>query len=679
MGFLSSSEAAILRGMAQAMTPPPPPDITRWCVDNITFDERSPFPGPFDIARFPFLREIHEVLSPEHPAREVTLRGSAQWGKTVSVLIPCLAAWHEYGPLDSLVVHPTSSAATEWVRTKWMPMRRSAPSLRAIFGDGRGEQTDTLHNQETLRRDGSLKVTSAGSPDDLAGTTRRLVLMDDVSKFDMTSKGDPEQLAVSRASGFDEAKIVRISTPQVVGDCRVTTAFERSDQRHYHVPCPHCGHFAPLTWDNFRRSLDPERLHAAGFTCDDCGALIGHEHKRAMVSAGRWVAHNPHGGHPGFHLWRAYVPQRDWASIAVEYAQVMGWTGRVADVQTFSELHANVEELTEQTFYNDVLGLPYAQRSKGPDWETLRDRAENADPADTLPIGIVPACGVLLTAGVDCQADRIEVSVIAFGRNYRRWVVEHRVIPHFVGDEDGRRALDALLKSTWKTSLGLPLTLDMLAIDEGAYTSDVRDWFKRHPFTRVIGVKGASTGHGPVLRPQAARKEDGRVMKRQRQSWLVNVGQLKADFYNALSKTDPDERGFVRFAKGMGDEYYRQITSEVRVLKRSASGAMVSKWDLVDTTRRNECLDTMNYAEAAARKCGWAAMGEPQWDALEAERGTAPSLPQPDLFDAAPLVPLSVQAAAPGPATPPPPVKQKRPAPEPARADGWIPKKDTWL
>ena len=170
MGFIGSAQSAVQRGLSAALVPPPRPDITRWCEDNVVFDERSPFPGEFRIDRFPFLREIHEVLSPEHPSREVTIRGSAQWGKTVSVLNPTVAAWHEYGPLDSLVVHPTGSAATEWVRYKWMPMRRQAPSLRAIFGEGRGEQTDTLSNQETLARDGSLKIVSAGSPDDLAGT-----------------------------------------------------------------------------------------------------------------------------------------------------------------------------------------------------------------------------------------------------------------------------------------------------------------------------------------------------------------------------------------------------------------------------------------------------------------------------------------------------------------------------
>lgn len=677
MGFLSSAEAAVLRGMSAAMQPPPPPDITRWCEENIEFDERSPFPGPFRIDRFPFLRRIHEVLSPEHPCREVTVRGSAQWGKTVSVLNPTLAAWHEYGPLDSLVVHPTTSSATEWVRTKWMPMRRQAPSLRAIFGEGRGEQTDTLHNQETLRRDGTLKVTSAGSPDDLAGTTRRLVLMDDVSKFEMTPKGDPEQLAFSRASGFEDAKIGRISTPQVLGTCRITRAFLRSTQEHYHVPCPHCGNMAPLTWENFRRNLNPEKLHAAHFSCDACGCDIDHSHKVAMVAAGRWVPHNPAGDHPGFHLWRAYVPQRDWASIAVEFAQVMGWTGVQASARTEEEAKEAVEAETQQTFWNDVLGLPFEQASKGPDWEKLRDRVENAEEGAVLQPGIVPACGVLLTAGVDFQGDRIEVSIVAFGRNYRRWVVDHIVIPHFIGDDEGRAALDALLKTTWRTELGLRLPIDMMAVDEGTFTEDVLDWAKRHPFTRVITVKGGSTASGPVLRPQQDRKASGRVVKRQKRRWIVNVSQLKADFYGWLAKEDPAERGFVGFARGMGDEYYRQITSEVRVLKRAPSGVMVSKWELVEATRRNECLDTMNYAEAAARKRGWSAMTDGQWDILEAERGIAPPETQADLFDAAvSVVPLSQRAAATGPQKADQVEEQTS---EPEAAPGWIAPKGSWL
>ncbi len=651
MGFLASAEAVVLRAAARAMLPPPPPDITRWCEDNIVFDERSPMPGPFRIERFPFLRDIHEVLSPEHPSREVTVRGSAQWGKTVSVLQPTIGAWHEYCPLDSLVVHPTQSAATEWVRNKWLPMRRQAPGLRAIFGDGSGANSDSLFNQETLDRNGSLKVASAGSPADLTGTTRRLVIGDDVAKWEDTDMGDPEALMVSRASAFEDAKIVRISTPLIAGTCRITKAFQRSDQRHFHVPCPHCSNMAPLTWDNFRASIDPERLQAAHFTCESCGCAIDHGHKVAMVAQGRWVAHNPRGDHPGFHLWRAYVPQRDWASIAVEYAQVMGWNRMTVSEATEATIRKDVEASTEQTFYNDVLGLPYEVASKGPDWQALRDRVEHAAPGTNLPRGIVPGRGVILTAGVDCQQDRIEVHIVAFGPNFQRWAVDYTVIPHFIGDDEGRAALNALLKATWRTQFGRRIALDMMAVDVGTFETDVWDWAKTHQWSRVILVKGAATQNGPIMVPMKfERRSDGLALKRQKRAFMLNVSQLKGDFFGWLGKEDPIERGYVSFPVGMGDEYYRQITSEVRVLRTSRSGVTSAAWVLVEPARRNEGLDTMNYAEAAARRKGWANMTAEQWAVLEAERGTAPPEAelQPDMLDALiPVVPPVGAAASP--------------------------------
>ena len=634
MGFLSSAERIVANALAAVMDPPPPPDITAWCERNIIFDERSPMPGAFNIERFTFLREIHEVLSPEHPCREVTVKGSAQWGKTVSVIQPTLGAWFEYTPLDALVVHPTQSAATEWVDNKWMPMRRQAPGLRAIFGDGRGDHKDAKFNQETQARNGSLKVASAGSPADLTGTSRRLVIMDDLSKFEMTDKGDPEALSVSRASGFEDAKIARISTSMIKGTCRITRAYQRSDQRLFHVPCPHCGNEAPLTWENFKARIDPEKLHAAHFSCDACGCDIMHSHKEEMVSKGHWVPQNPKGDHPGFFLWRAYAPMRDWASIAVEYAQVMGWTSMEVRSTTEDALQKQVEAETEQTFYNDVLGLAYEQASGGPDWEALRDRVDNAEEGAVLPIGVVPASGVLLTAGVDCQDDRIEVHIVAYGKNRRRWTVAYEIIPFHIGTDEGTAALNALLKKKWRTSLGLPLELDMLAIDGGTYTDDVWSWAKRHPWSRVIVVKGSSTQNGPVLAPMKfERRNDGKAKRRQKRGFMLNVSQLKGDFYTWLKKEDPEERGFCQFASGLKDEFYRQISSEVRVLKRQPSGVITSQWQLVEPTRRNEALDTMNYSEAAARRKGWTSMTDDQWDALEAKRGVPPEDPQQDLFD----------------------------------------------
>lgn len=636
MGFLAPAERVVGQAMAQAMRPPLPPDLTRWCEENIEFPEGSPVPGPFDIGKFPFLREIHEVLSPEHPCREVTIKGSAQWGKTVSIIHPTLGAWHEYTPLDSLVVHPTDAAAKEWKTTKWLRLCRTSPSLGRIFGTG--SSNETITDQETLDRAGSLKTVSAGSPASLTGTSRRLVIMDDLAKFDMTDKGDPDALAVSRASGFEDAKILRVSTSLIKGTCRISNVFARSDQRHYEVPCPHCGHYQALTWENFKASIDPERLHAAHFTCERCQEAIRQGHRERIMGGGHWRAYNPNGDHPGFFLWRVYAPMRDWTSVAVDYAIMMGWT-RITTGEASTEKKPDLEAETEQVFYNDVLGLAYEQATDAPDWEMLRDRTENADAADedlgVLPKGTVPAGGYLLTAGIDCQDDRTELQVCAFGRNRQRWVVDYIVIPHHVGSEEGRAALNAQLKRTWKTSLGLPLALDVVAIDGGTWTDDVWSWAKTHPPSRVIVVKGASTQNGPIMMPMKFdRRKDGKLRRRDKRGFMLNVSSMKGTFYNWLKVTDLEARGFCRFAQGLGDEFYRQITSEIRTLSRTRTGVVVAKWDLVEPTRRNEGLDTAIYAEAAARRKGWASMTDAEWDLLEEARGAAPKEAQGDLFEA---------------------------------------------
>jgi phage terminase large subunit GpA-like protein len=75
-----------------------------------------------------------------------------------------------------------------------------------------------------------------------------------------------------------------------------------------------------------------------------------------------------------------------------------------------------------------------------------------------------------------------------------------------------------------------------------------------------------------------------------------------------------------------------------------------SQWELVEPSRRNEALDTVNYAAAAAMRKGWASMTEEDWHRLDLERGIAPVVPgdaaQADLFDAAVKV-VADQPAAP--------------------------------
>ena len=124
--------------------------------------------------------------------------------------------------------------------------------LRELFGDGRGgDNKDAKFNQETVQRNGSLKVASSGSPADLTGTSRRLVIMDDLSKFYKSAAKDilecwdklddpPEILPwdESRVTDSDEEVVIKQNWTEIrrfmwnyVGIVRTTKRLERAKHR----------------------------------------------------------------------------------------------------------------------------------------------------------------------------------------------------------------------------------------------------------------------------------------------------------------------------------------------------------------------------------------------------------------------------------------------------------------
>lgn len=609
--FLADTEALALGVIATVAMPMPAPNLNAWAEHNIEFGRESPEPGPYRRDTFPYFERILDVLSPEHPARVVTLMGSAQIGKTTLAQI-FVGGSMDLDPSDMLFVHPTHDNALRWARGKWAKMRRQSEALRRVFGEAKSrDATDTtLYQEERLGR-GSLQISGANSAASLSMVSTPRVIEDDIAKWEPNAAGDPERQADNRASAFEWAKIFKLSTPLFADTCRITRAYRAGTQERFHVPCPHCDHFQPLEWQNFRASIDPEKPEDAHFTCVACGCAIEHRHKSEMVACGKWVADNPSAREPSFHVWRAYSRTRDWASIAREW------------------LAAEGDPLAEQTFFNDVLGLPYERASEAPPWQAIRDRAEE----DGHDRGTIPPGGLIVTAGADCQGDRVEVHVKAFGAELRRWSVDYLVIPHPIWEEECRRALDKLLGLAWPDAFGNRRGLDLLAIDGGAYTRDVFAWAKRHPWTKVIVVRGARSDQAPPLaQTKTERRPDGRVKKAQRRFFNVGVSGLKAALYEHLKKADPLARGYCGYPKGLGEAFYTQLTAETRVTEKDRWGYPRSVWRL-PAGARNEVLDTETYAEAAAIRCGWYTLTPEQWDRLRGEREKPKDDGQGELFD----------------------------------------------
>lgn len=625
-----------LEVLAEIWDPPPEVDYLAWAEKNIIFSEReSPFPGRYNRDLFPYFDEILKALSPADPCRIVTIMKSAQLGGTVVANIFTLGSI-EMDPGDILYVHPTENNAQRWSKMKLAPMLRNTTALARLFPMKNRDGLDSVLYKERVDGRGAIQISGANSAASLSQVSMKRQVQDDLSKWEVNSGGDPETQADSRSRAYEFAKILKISTPLVMPGCRITKNFEDGSQEHLYVPCPHCEHFQTLEWENMLANLNEDKPEDAHFTCVECGATIEEHHRADIARRGEWRAHNPKAKrhHRSFYLWSVISALQSWERIAREW------------------LNAKGDPASEQTFLNDTVGKAYVAAGEAPPWETLRDRGANSD----YPRGRIPAGGLVLTLGIDCQKDRVEWQAIGWGRDFRRFVVDYGVIPGHVSEPICQERLDALLVQTWVNAAGHRIAPDMSAIDGNAWTEEVWEWARRHPASRLIMVRGGNLDSAPLF--QRVKKErnhrTGKPLKYSKRFYTFNASVLKMALYRNVAKTDPFERGFVGLPKGMEDEYYRQLTAERRVPHKRKDGFTEYRWEK-DPAQANEALDTMNQAEAAAIKYGIRGLPDAIWDRLERERETPVADAQLDFEDglfaglisnAAPAPPESKDQAA---------------------------------
>lgn len=663
-GHFADAHALVAGVIAEALTPAPPVNLIGWTESSIIFGPNDPFPGHYSFDRFPFFREMLDCLGPEHPARTVTLMKSAQIGGTI-LGDAFLLGWLDLVPTQLMCVHPTLPQARAWVNNKIKPAVRNSRRLQAILSfDGSNRDvkaTELLFERIDAR--GGVIVTGANSAASLSQHSVKAQLQDDLAKWEDNDAGDPEGQADSRSQAFEDAKIFKVSTPMVEGECRIHRNFLAGDQRHYHVPCPHCGHLHPLEWANLQANIDAAGgIEGAYFNCPECGGVIEERHRAWIVdpaNGARWVRHHPAGRQPSFHLWAAYAPLMGWPRIAEAYLKAKG------------------DSAKEQTFANDVAGLPFRRAGEAPEWEKLQARGDA--PENPYERGRIGHGYYFLFAGADCQDDRVEVGIWAFGPELRRQPVDHLVIDGRISEETTKRQLDdVLLRRSWPDAYGNARQLEHLFIDAGYLREQVIDWVARHPTHLVTPIVGATSDTAPVLGGPQGRERTlkGRPAKDKRLVFPVGGGAVKSYIYDDLRKGDPDQRGFIALPRGFDASWYEQLASERRLKTKNRRGFWEYRWTLVPG-RRNEVLDCAVYAYAAAVKRGWKALTPVQWSQIAAARDCPPAAPDLFLPDLARTVPASAVSSPsqPGPRAPAPAPRD----PTAGAGGGWLPDTDGFL
>jgi phage terminase large subunit GpA-like protein len=592
------------RGALRGVGPPPRLTISEW-ADRFRrlSPESSAEPGQWLTSRAEYQRGIMDAISdPRVP--QVVVMSSAQVGKTEIINNVC-GFFISQDPSPLLVVQPTLEMAETWSKDRLAPMLRDTPALKGRVANPRARDSgNTLLHKRFAG--GHLTVVGANSPSGLASRPIRVVLADEVDRYPASagSEGDPLSLAVKRTTTFWNRKVVVVSTPTVRGLSRIEAAWEASDQRLFEVPCHACGAAQHLAWRQVQWPTG--RPAAARYVCAHCSAEWSDAQRWAAIRKGAWVSTNEGARAAGFHLSEMYSPWRRLGEMAADF-----------------EAAKDSPELLK-TWVNTSLGETWQESAEAPEWRRLSERREEWDPA------VVPAGALLLTAGVDRQADRLEVDVWGWGPGLESWAIDHRVIEGGVADESVWSRLTEFLSRTLPHELGGRIGIARAAVDTGGFDPSAVYDYARGQAGRVLAIKGEEGWRRGVLVSGPTRvdlRRDGRRVRRGAQLWTVATGPLKSEFYRQLRVPAPtlEERrdgggfaaGFVHIAPWCDSEWLQQLTSEQLVTVRSRSGGSRAEWHKM--RERNEALDCRIYARAAASTLGVDRMTDADWDALRSQ------------------------------------------------------------
>ena len=577
----------LLIKVSESIWPPPPVlKISDW-ADEFRYlsPEASAEPGKWRTARVPYLREILEIIG---TVPEVVVMASAQTGKTEAVLNTIGYFMHQ-DPAPIMMVQPTIEMAEAISKDRIATMLRDCPALSGLVKDRRMRDSgnEILHK---VFPGGHLTLSGANSPASLASRPIRVLLFDEVDRFPPSagSEGDPVNLAIKRSATFWNRVIVKVSTPTIKGISRIEKDWERSDKRIYHVPCPHCQKLQPLVWERVKweKSKSSDKVEA-WYECVSCFGKITDAHKPTFLAEGRWVQTNLGSSIAGFHLSELYSPWRSFADVVRAY------------------LEAKDDPQLLKVFWNTSLGLPYDDGSgEGLLWRNLFTRREPYHPLS------VPRGALVLTAGIDVQANRLAVSVWGWGRKEEAWLIYHTELFGNPDQEKVWHDLDAILNATYSHELG-ELGITLAAIDTGYAAQTVYNYVRVR--SKIYAVKGSSSlWKPPISRPSLIDVNyRGKTLKKGVAVWPIGTDTIKSTVFSRLKLIEPGP-GYFHFPQ-IDEEYFEQLTAE-KVVSTMVNGQHRRKW--IQIRNRNEALDCLVYAYAAAVSVGIARI---DWDKLESQ------------------------------------------------------------
>lgn len=588
-------DAAFARGLE----PDPNMTVDQWSDEYMIIpkDSGANEYGKYRTSRTPHAREVMLALSDSHPCKRVVLMGASQMLKT-QVGLNWFACTVHQSPANFLWIMPTGKLAKRTSARIAKTIAAIPQLVERVASPRSRDSVNTLDTKDYIG--GSLFIVTAGAAANLAEVPARRVLFDEVDRAEsnVNGEGDPVSLAEARQTTFERnRKSYFPSSPTIDGESIIQTLYEKGTKRVALAECVHCDHTQPL---EFERLVPTEDGQDVMYPCVECGAFMFESDKNRMFANGLWSAPQEADGETeSFTISGMFLPY--------------GWKSWLALFREYQKAKELLEEGSEEkmiAFYNTRLARCWARAKEQTKYDELMQRAEG------YRLMTVPMGGLILTASIDTQNDRLEFKVVAWGEGLENWIVDYQIIIGDPSDNSTWDQADELLKNTYRHAGGQLLGIEAGFVDSGgSHTQEVYNFTARRRNRKIFAIKGASKENRPIIcaKPTIVDiNHRGKVEKRGAQLWFIGTDTAKD--YLASRWKRSNGPGATHFSVDLPEDYYKQLTAEYRtmVIKR---GRKVSVWEKKQNDR-NEALDLMVYNLACAHFLGLHKRTEQQWQKL---------------------------------------------------------------
>lgn len=549
------------------LQPPENLTVSEWAEKYRMLDSKtSAMPGPWRNEKTPYLREIMDEFI-NYDTEEIIFCKPSQVGGT-EAMQNMLGYVIQQDPSPTLIVYPTDTLAESISKNRLEPMIRASKPLRKLYNENESSKLE-------LQFDGMyLSLNGANSPSALASKAIKYLFLDEVDKYPGASKkeADPIRLARERTKTFtNQRKIYMTSTPTLQTG-HIWQALQGADiEKHYFVPCPHCGEYIELKFSNLRfpsgDDLDnSERADMAVYVCQECGCKITDQDRDNMIRYGEWreVRRNTKASKKvAFWINTLYSP-------FVRFSEI---------VKEFLDSKDNPDLL--QNFVNSWLAEPWEDTKLKTDADMVMERQTD------LPQLVVPSWARYLTAGVDVQETCLYWTIRAWGPYITSQNIAH-------GQALSFQDIESTMNTPYLTESGEQVIVSLCLIDSG-YDADSTYDFCATNSEWAMPVKGASN-------PMMSHFKTSKINKVDSKAYGMNLVLVDGDKYKDMiaSRMRKDNgKGAWMVYEGCDREYAEQVTSEHKVNEKSGS-RVVQRWRPKHSHIDNHYLDCEVYSLAAA-------------------------------------------------------------------------------